>query len=39
MVDDGNDDDDKGDNLSGFLLRLATLHVILGGSLVLDFHH
>ena len=34
MVDDGDDDD-----LSEFLLGLATLSATLGGSWVLDFHH
>ena len=34
-VDDGDDDDD----LSGFLLGLATSHAALGGSWILDFHH
>ena len=33
-VDDGDDDD-----LSGFLLGLATLRAALGSSLVLDFHY
>ena len=33
MVDDGDDD------LSWFLLGLATLRAALGGSWVLDFHH
>ena len=35
-VDDGDDDED--DDLSGFLLGLATSRVILDGSWVLDFH-
>ena len=37
MIGDGDDDDD--DDLSGFLLGLAISCSILGGSLVLGFHH
>ena len=37
-VDDGDDDDDS-DDLSGFLLGLATSRADLCGFWVLDFHH
>ena len=35
-VEDGDDDDN---DLSGFLLRLATSCAALGGSCIIDFHH
>ena len=37
MVDDGDNDDD--DDLSGFLLGLATSHAALDSSWVLAFYH